>query len=54
MVGKKVVVVTNLAPRKMLKGKYTSEGMILAAEDENGTLSLLTVDGATEDGAGVS
>ena len=54
MVGKKVVVVTNLAPRKMLKGKYTSEGMILAAEDENGALSLLTVDGATEDGGSVS
>lgn len=53
MVGKKVVVVTNLAPRKMLKGKYTSEGMILAAEDENGTLNLLTVDGNTEDGANI-
>ena len=38
----------------MLKGKYTSEGMILAAEDENGTLSLLTVDGNTEDGGSVS
>ena len=54
MVGKKVVVVTNLAPRKMLKGKYVSEGMILAAEDENGALSLLTVDGSTEDGGNVS
>ncbi len=54
MVGKKVVVVTNLAPRKMLKGKYVSEGMILAAEDENGALSLLTVDGSTEDGGSVS
>ncbi|MBQ9604552.1 MAG: methionine--tRNA ligase [Firmicutes bacterium] len=54
MVGKKVVVVTNLAPRKMLKGKYTSEGMILAAEDENGTLNLLTVDGSAGDGASVS
>ncbi|MBR6401377.1 MAG: methionine--tRNA ligase [Firmicutes bacterium] len=54
MVGKKVVVVTNLAPRKMLKGKYTSEGMILAAEDENGTLSLLTVDGETQDGGSIS
>ncbi len=42
MVGKKVVVCTNLAPRKMLKGKYTSEGMILAAEDADGKLDLLT------------
>ncbi len=44
MVGKKVVVCTNLAPRKMLKGKYTSEGMILAAEDKDGNLDLLSAD----------
>ena len=40
MVGKKVVFVTNLAPRKVCG--ILSEGMILAAEDENGTLSLVT------------
>lgn len=51
MVGKKVVVVTNLAPRKMLKGKYTSEGMIVAAEDEKGNVKLLTADGDVESGA---
>ncbi len=51
MVGKKVVVVTNLAPRKMLKGKYVSEGMIVAAEDENGNVKLLTADGDIESGA---
>ena len=51
MVGKKVVVVTNLAPRKMLKGKYVSEGMIVAAEDEKGNVKLLTVDGDIESGA---
>ncbi len=39
MVGKKVVFVTNLAPRKVCG--ILSEGMILAAEDENGTLSLV-------------
>ncbi len=39
MVGKKVVFVTNLAPRKVCG--IVSEGMILAAEDENGTLSLV-------------
>ena len=39
MVGKQVVVVTNLAPRKM-KG-IESQGMILTAEDSNGKLSLL-------------
>ncbi len=54
MVGKKVVVCTNLAPRKMLKGKYVSEGMILAAEDSEGTLNLLTVDGEAKNGATVS
>ncbi len=44
MVGKKVVFVTNLAPRKICG--ITSEGMILAAEDENGTLSLCVSDKA--------
>ncbi len=39
MVGKKVVFVTNLAPRKVCG--VTSEGMILAAEDEQGNLSLI-------------
>lgn len=51
MVGKKVVVVTNLAPRKMLKGKYVSEGMIVAAEDEKGNVKLLTADGDIDSGA---
>jgi methionyl-tRNA synthetase len=40
MVGKKVVFVTNLAPRKVCG--IMSEGMILAAEDETGTLSLVS------------
>ncbi len=40
MVGKKVVVVTNLPPREM-KGMM-SEGMIICAEDACGNLSLLT------------
>ncbi len=39
MVGKKVVFVTNLAPRKVCG--ILSEGMILAAEDENGNLALI-------------
>ena len=54
MVGKKVVVVTNLPPRKMMKGKIVSEGMILAAEDENGNLGVRTVDGNIGDGAEVN
>jgi methionyl-tRNA synthetase len=40
MVGKKVMVVANLKPA-MLAG-MKSEGMLLCAEDENGTLALMT------------
>ena len=39
MVGKKVVFVTNLAPRKVCG--IVSEGMILAAEDAEGNFSLI-------------
>lgn len=39
MVGKKVMVLVNLEPRK-IRG-LVSEGMLLCAEDENGTLSLM-------------
>ncbi len=51
MVGKKVVVVTNLKPVK-LRG-ILSEGMILAASDENGNLKTITVDGDIESGSEV-
>ena len=39
LIGKKVVFVTNLAPRKVCG--VLSEGMILAAEDENGKFALI-------------
>ena len=42
MVGKKVVVLTNLAPRQI--AGLASEGMLLCAEDAEGKLSLLSVD----------
>ncbi len=42
MVGKKVVVVANLAPRKMMG--EVSHGMILCAEDSEGKLSLISND----------
>lgn len=42
MVGKKVVVVTNLKPATLAGVK--SEGMLLCAEDENGNFSLLTAE----------
>ena len=40
MVGKKVVFVTNLAPRKICG--IESQGMIMAVEDENGNFALIT------------
>jgi methionyl-tRNA synthetase len=40
MVGKKVVVVTNLKPAKL--AGIESQGMILCAEDAEGNLSLVT------------
>ncbi len=42
MVGKKVVVITNLQPAKL--AGVLSEGMLLCAEDDNGDLALLTAD----------
>lgn len=48
MVGKKVMVVTNLAPRKM--AGLESQGMILCAEMPDGTLSLMTPDKAETPG----
>jgi methionyl-tRNA synthetase len=49
MVGKKVVFVTNLAPRKICG--IMSEGMIMGAEDENGNFSLIVPDKDVESGA---
>ena len=40
MVGKKVMVLSNLKPAKL--AGVLSEGMLLCAEDENGALSLIT------------
>ena len=50
--GKSIVIVKNLAPRK-LRG-LVSEGMLLAATDQNGTLSLLTPERPVASGARVS
>ena len=49
LIGKRVVVVANLKPRK-LRG-FESQGMVLMAEDRDGKLSLIDSDG--EDGAPV-
>ncbi|MCR6719219.1 MAG: hypothetical protein NVV59_02785 [Chitinophagaceae bacterium] len=52
IIGKQVVVVCNLAPRKM-RG-IESNGMILMAEDSDGKLKFVNPDEATANGAGVS
>jgi methionyl-tRNA synthetase len=52
IVGKQVIVVTNLAPRKM-KG-IESQGMILTAEDADGKLQLLKPENPVNPGSGVS
>ena len=49
MVGKKVIVVTNLPPREM-KG-IKSEGMIVCAEGPDGTLSIVTPEKDIPDGS---
>jgi methionyl-tRNA synthetase len=52
IVGKQVVVVVNLAPRKM-RG-IESNGMILMAEDKTGKLHFVKPEAAINPGAGVS
>jgi methionyl-tRNA synthetase len=52
MVGKQVIVVVNLAPRKM-KG-IESQGMLLTAEDKDGKLRLLKPEEAVSPGSSVS
>ena len=49
MLGKKIIVLTNLEPRK-LRG-IQSKGMLLAAESKDGKVKLLTIDGDIETGA---
>ena len=49
MVGKKVVVVTNLKPAKL--AGVESQGMILCAEDADGKLSIVTTEDEMPHGA---
>ena len=49
MIGKKVMVLVNLAPRKM--AGLESQGMLLCAEDVNGNLALMTPEKAMPAGA---
>jgi methionyl-tRNA synthetase len=52
IIGKQVVIVANLAPRKM-KG-IESNGMILMAEDKNGKLHFVGPENIIDSGSGVS
>ena len=49
MVNKSVVFVANLKPRP-LRG-ITSEGMMLAADDNNGNVKLVTIDSDIKTGS---
>ncbi|MDI6802043.1 MAG: methionine--tRNA ligase [Thermodesulfovibrionales bacterium] len=51
LIGKKIVVVTNLKPAKLMG--IESHGMLLAATDEEGRLSVLTLDREVKQGARV-
>lgn len=52
LIGKQVTMLLNLAPRKMMG--IDSEGMILMAEDKDGSLRLLTPDQPTSPGSTIS
>ena len=52
LIGKKVMAITNLAPRKM--AGYESQGMLLCAEDAEGKLALMTTDENIIAGAEIS
>jgi methionyl-tRNA synthetase len=51
MLQKQIVFVANLEPRK-LRG-VMSEGMICAADDDNGAVKLITIDGDISNGSRV-
>lgn len=52
MIGKKVTVLVNLAPRKIMG--VESQGMLLFAENEDGSLKAVAPDTEAENGAGIS
>ncbi|HEX8341569.1 MAG TPA: methionine--tRNA ligase subunit beta [Tepidisphaeraceae bacterium] len=52
LVGRQIVVVANLAPREVIKGEV-SHGMLLAASDVTGRLSLIGPGDALDPGATV-
>ena len=51
LVGKKLAMITNLKPAKLCG--IESQGMILCAEDQNGTVAYLSPEKDVEDGSGI-
>ena len=51
LIGKQICFIANLAPRKL--GDLVSEGMILSAENADGSLSVVTVDREVKPGCAV-
>jgi methionyl-tRNA synthetase len=49
LIGKKIIVVANLAPAKLMGQE--SQGMLLAASNSDGKLTILTTDGDIEEGS---
>ncbi|MGC8533857.1 MAG: methionine--tRNA ligase subunit beta [Candidatus Parvarchaeum sp.] len=52
LIGKKIIIIDNLKPA-MIMG-LQSQGMLLAASDDEGNLSLLTVDKDIKEGSSIS
>ena len=52
LIGKKIVIVANLEPATIFG--YESNGMLLAASNNNGDMSLLTIDKDIESGSDIS
>ncbi len=52
LVGKQVLFIANLAPRQFKNG-LVSEGMILSAEDYDGTIAVTTVEREVKGGSEV-
>ncbi|MHB1688887.1 MAG: methionine--tRNA ligase [Ignavibacteriaceae bacterium] len=51
LIGKKVIIVANLKPAKLMG--HESKGMVLAVEDENGNLSVLSAGNTVKNGTRV-
>ena len=51
LVGKRIIVIDNLKPAKLMG--LESQGMLLAASDKTGKISLITVDRDIEEGSNI-